>query len=536
MSLFTRKSSAKKSSVSVAGQPSKVIAGANGSKSKNFGLPEYDFATLKASGRSKTNFRPVQHSTIAELDSFFGGTSSTKQASEDANRFKDPSTGKVWYDSIDYQEWKTLLHSGSPATPPSRRSSSTSFLASPEAISRSIRSRSIQSPLAGGALGLGLGSTVEADGGGMLSSLSETICCYDYGPFFGSSVTSPRTPSMGAGFHQRQRSRSNSCVALPLLQSTLAGGIFTPVGEQAPPVTLDLASTSPFWEQDQSKIKIQEQQQRNSAPKSTTTTIQSQTSRSLRAALGLTEKRTTSSSSTTKSASDPKKSANRRLSASFFSGPSFSKPKSSTGSQEVAEQHNDTPPSTMLRSPLPEPETQSTKSEHRQASVSQVIDPRQAQMIIVNSHVATPLIQPVPSRAERFTRSARKQRHRVSTYSMLRRSSSADMIGTKSGSVSQSGEGGSSSIQEDVIAQASLTLQRLEVDEGRAASALSHVSRSSSASSSSLSQPQAMIRLPPVLPLLQRRFERLHQEKEGQGGQGASDAGSRMRPSTAGSI
>ncbi|KAE8186901.1 hypothetical protein A4X06_0g6987 [Tilletia controversa] len=111
-----------------------------------------------------------------------------------------------------------------------------------------------------------------------------------------------------------------------------------------------------------------------------------------------------------------------------------------------------------------------------------------------------------------------------------------DRHSTTSGSTTRSREGkeSSSSIQENVIAKPSLAIQLLEINKGRATSALSHVSGSSLVSSESLSQPPAMIRLPPILPLLQRRFERLQQGTEGDEGRVVGDA--RIRPATAGSL
>ncbi|KAE8185609.1 hypothetical protein A4X06_0g7430 [Tilletia controversa] len=533
MSLFTRKFTGKNRSRSAT---ENQITAPTASKSKDNGRAEYEFATLKASGQSKTTFRPVQHSTIAELDSFFGGTSSKKEVSDAANRFKDPSTGKVWYDSVDYQEWKTLLHSNSPGTPPSRRSSSTSLLATPNgATSGPARSRGAQSPLARATVGLGLGSAAEAvDGGGALSPLSEIISCYDYSPFVGASFGgSPRTPNMEGGQQRHQRSRSNSRIALPLLQSTVAGGVFTPSKEEFAPVMLDLGSTSPFSEQDR-------QSHVDSFGSKMTAASQSQSSRSLRAALGMADKRVVSASSTTRSTSNPSQSASKRLSVSFFSVASLSKPKSSDPpvddpcKETIQDQSNIPPPST-LRSPLPIPDLPDASDANKTTSMARDHDSPQM-MMMLNSYATTLLIQPVPSRAERTSRSARQQRNRAAKQKMLRRSSSADMIGSKSGSTSGSREEkeSSSSIQENVIAKASLALQRLEIDEGRAASALSHASGSSLVSSESVSQPPAMIRLPPVLPLLQRRFERLHQGKEGGDGRTVGDA--RICPATAGSL
>lgn len=69
-----------------------------------------------------TKFRPVPYSTKAELDSFFGQTPAQKRA--EALRTRDEH-GRVWYDSIEQEEWRHLLSPGSPANS-SRRGSEAS--------------------------------------------------------------------------------------------------------------------------------------------------------------------------------------------------------------------------------------------------------------------------------------------------------------------------------------------------------------------------------------------------------------------------
>ncbi|KAK0528485.1 hypothetical protein OC834_000473 [Tilletia horrida] len=594
-SFFARKLSGKTRSRSMTENQIKAITKDPNSKE----ILDREYASLRNTGRSKTNFRPVQHSTIAELDSFFGGTSSAKQAHDAAHRVKDQNTGQVWYDSIEQQEWRKLLQSGSsPGTPPSRRSSSTSFLASTPggtgisnwppscAMSPLPRRRSMQSPLRGAS---------EYDQGAPLSPLSELIGCYDHAPFMGASMVvaaSPREELPGLGITRRERDTNEKLVVLPLMQSTLAGGPRTP-SDNITPITLDLASSSPF---------VEERRAHAAAATAAQSPEQSRSGRRLLAALGLSSpssppsasryapssRSPASNSSTSTSATKQA----RRLSLGYFPTSPLSKMRMRSASRvadggelptdptstastaaELAASHQGVRLQPALLSPAAVPSSQetaeSTVEPAAQPTATQPVAPvptstadMAASINALMMQTKTPVLQPAPSRVERSLRPRRPKHKRrraapsdfldshshahsdppTHQHSLLRRTSSTGDLSI-SGATERVPHDDEPEAR-DFIRRATLALQRhsvLEMDRGAAArfgdededgqsddnsrppssaaslapsslysSALSH----SATTSTTTTTAAHTIRLPPMLPLFQRRFARLRPDGE----------------------
>ncbi|KAL9932582.1 hypothetical protein V8E36_008699 [Tilletia maclaganii] len=450
-------------------------ASSDGKPGKNVQLEE-EYASLRNSGRSKTNFRPVQHSTIAELDSFFGSAASSKNSAQTVNYVKDSTNGKVWYDTIEQQEWRKLLQPGSsPTTPPSRRSSSTSFLtATPggstwAGLTAQQRRRSIHSPLrSSGPYGIGIdGRMLGGDeNSAPLSPLSELISSYSYSPMlehsFSALAAQPHAaPSSGPTTPQQ------------LDAAVLASRFFSLSPVENASVLLDLASKSPFSEQVQRREARQpaglQAGGEHLSPKSSGTTQR------LREALGLGfgQGKTPPSSGSSKAArrlswacfpSSPLSGKGRGEPAALASLASNVTPTKTGGSGIARASH--TPPDAPCTyrthaDELAHPIAPGSTAPLPSSSMAEAIDAR------MQAH-ATPIIQAPPSRAERTSRRSKNHRHRQqehskrsSPFKVLRRTSSAGDIRSPPGA-REHDEGEEAADSRSMVARAALTLQELD--------------------------------------------------------------------------
>ncbi|KAK0555011.1 hypothetical protein OC846_001868 [Tilletia horrida] len=547
MTFFSRFNGKNRSRSMTESQVRSIISRADGDKSRDPlpALPQREYATVKnTKSRSKTNFRPLQHNTIAELDDFFGGSSSGKKAAEDAaNHVIDSETGKVWYDSIEQQEWRTLLH-GSPSTPHSRRSSynmSGFFFGNNENTPTGgaaaaagwmntgplsqMRRRSIHSPFRSTAGGANSGAST-VDNCALLSPLSEggVVGHFDNSPFTGVSLGSPRVTRRAASTGPDQG-------GLPMLQTALgeSGTVRSPNSSSSDvsPVTLDLGSTSPFF------LDTQRRGSQSQLTKKPLRIEPAQSSRSLRAALGL--DRTSPSSSTfprikfsgVPSTPDGQTKANRRRSATFT--PSWGSP-SKARQQQTAQQEQ----LLSQMSPFRLPDTGGDAQNKRQGiflpsdSATLELDDKAtatsvrtkdgrlpeglqvARPISVKTALhSTPVIQPVPTQADLRSRARSRKR---SLIQPLRRSSSTGILkvddDNKSRSNFESGNTDSLEPGSDFMLKTTKKLEDLVLHDG--------APQGSSSSSAGRPRPQSQslppIRLPPVI---SRRFARL-QPSEGQ--------------------
>ncbi|KAK0568385.1 hypothetical protein OC861_002014 [Tilletia horrida] len=479
MTFFSRFNGKNRSRSMTESQVRSIISRADGDKSRDPlpALPQREYATVKnTKSRSKTNFRPLQHNTIAELDDFFGGSSSGKKAAEDAaNHVIDSETGKVWYDSI-----------------------------------------------AGGANSGA--STV--DNCALLSPLSEggVVGHFDNSPFTGVSLGSPRVTRRAASTGPDQG-------GLPMLQTALgeSGTVRSPNSSSSDvsPVTLDLGSTSPFF------LDTQRRGSQSQLTKKPLRIEPAQSSRSLRAALGL--DRTSPSSSTfprikfsgVPSTPDGQTKANRRRSATFT--PSWGSP-SKARQQQTAQQEQ----LLSQMSPFRLPDTGGDAQNKRQGiflpsdSATLELDDKAtatsvrtkdgrlpeglqvARPISVKTALhSTPVIQPVPTQADLRSRARSRKR---SLIQPLRRSSSTGILkvddDNKSRSNFESGNTDSLEPGSDFMLKTTKKLEDLVLHDG--------APQGSSSSSAGRPRPQSQslppIRLPPVI---SRRFARL-QPSEGQ--------------------